>query len=94
VATSLLDAFEKSKKIAMERFYKRPPSLLMFGPELLREQRATFGEDPYAYGVRANAKALDMFQTFCVEQGLIEKKLPLETIYPEEILLAERKLLD
>lgn len=94
VATSLLEAFEKAKKIALDRFYRRPPSLLMFGPELLKEQRATFGDDPYAYGVKANAKAVDMFQTFCVEQGLIEKKLPLETIYPEEILLAERRLLE
>jgi 4,5-dihydroxyphthalate decarboxylase len=94
VATSLLEAFEKAKKLAMEQFYSRPPSMLMFGRELVREQRATFGDDPYVYGVRANANAVDMFQTFCVEQGLIEQKLPLEVIYPEEILIAEQRLLD
>ena len=92
VATSLFEAFNKAKKIAMERFYKRPPSLLMFGSELLKEQGAIFGDDPYAYGVKANSTAVDMFQNFCVEQGLTERKQPWEEIFPEEILIAEEKV--
>ena len=92
VATSLFDAFDTAKKLATERLYGRAPSLLMFGDQWIKEQRKVFGDDPYVYGLKANAKVIDMVQAYSVEQGLTERKQPLEEIFAEEVLLAEEKV--
>ena len=92
VATSLLDAFERAKKLARERLYQRPPSLLMFGTQWLEEQRAIFGEDPFRYGLKANAREIELARSYSVEQGLTARKQPLEELFAEEVLLAEEKL--
>ena len=76
----------------MERLYGRAPSLIMFADQWVNEQRSVFGDDPFVYGLKANAKVIDMVQTFSVEQGLTERKQPWEEIFAEEILLSEEKL--
>ena len=86
VARSLLDAFDKAKQLATERLYQRPPTLLVFGEQWLKEQRAVFGDDPYVYGLQANAKALDLVQTFSVEQGLTARKQPWEEMLAAGVL--------
>ncbi len=92
VAISLMEAFEESKKIAIERLRQSPPSLLVFGQFYLRDLNAVFGPDPFPYGVRANAKAFNMAQTFSIQQGLTERKQPIDEIFPEEILYSEERL--
>jgi 4,5-dihydroxyphthalate decarboxylase len=92
VATALLEAFEKSKKIAIERIPPRGPSLIVFAEQALREQREIFGEDPFQYGFKANADVIDTVQTYSVEQGLTEKKQPVDELFAEEILLSEEVL--
>jgi 4,5-dihydroxyphthalate decarboxylase len=100
IATSLFDAFELGKKRWMEPIYdrlssnNRTLSVLVFGRDDLEEQRTIFGDDPFPYGIRANAKAIDMMQTFEMEQGLTARKQPLEELFPEEILIAEEKMGD
>ena len=64
---------------------------MVFGEQYLREVGEVFGPDPYVYGVTANAKALDMAQTFSVEQELTEKKQPFEELFPREILYLEER---
>ena len=92
VANSLMEAFEKAKKIAYERLYERTPETLIFGAQEVRQQREIFGDDPFKYGIKANAKMIDMVQTYSAEQGLTPRKQPREEIFPEEILLAEQSL--
>lgn len=92
VATSLLEAFERSKKLAIERLRTLPPTLLVFGPQYVKEVDEALGKDPFAYGVGANAAAIDMVQAISVEQGLTEKKQPLNEIFAEEVLIAEERL--
>ena len=94
VATSLMEAFERAKKLAIERLYQRPPSLLMFGTQWLERQRFVFGDDPYRYGIKANAKEIDLLQSYSLEQGLTERKQPWEELFAEEVLIAEEKLPD
>jgi 4,5-dihydroxyphthalate decarboxylase len=91
VALSLFEAFLESKRLAAARLAQRPPSLLVFGEQYLREVAGVFGPDPYVYGVTANAKALDTAQTFSVEQELTEKKQPFEELFPQEILYLEER---
>ncbi|MBI4200247.1 MAG: hypothetical protein HY535_07230 [Chloroflexi bacterium] len=91
VATSLMDAFERAKKLAMERLYADPPTLMLFGGHWLDQQKAVFGDDPYRYGLKANAKEIDLAQTYSAEQGLTPRKQPWEELFAEEVLVAEEK---
>jgi 4,5-dihydroxyphthalate decarboxylase len=87
VALSLVDAFQAAKAIAMRRL--RDQSLLVFNQTYVQTERALFGEDPWVYGVKANAAAIDMVQTISVEQGLTTRKAPLEDVFPESVLIAD-----
>jgi len=92
VAISLMEAFEESKRIAVERIKRMPPTLMVFGEQYLREIREIFGGDPFQYGIRANAKAVEMAQTFSVEQELTRRKQPFEEIFPQEVIYREERL--
>ncbi len=92
VAISLMEAFEESKRIAIERLRKLPPTLMVFGQHYLGEVDEIFGPDPFPYGIEANAKALDMVQTFSIEQGLTKHKQPLNEIFPQEVIYREERL--
>ena len=77
-AKSLLDAFVEAQRLTMERAMKEPPSALVFAREMIERQRETFGDNPYAYGLAANATAIDLVQTFAVEHGMTPRKQPLD----------------
>jgi 4,5-dihydroxyphthalate decarboxylase len=87
VALSLLDAFQSAKDLAIQRLANQ--TLLAFGEHYVAEERAMFGPDPFAYGVKVNANAIDMAQTISVEQGLTTRKASLDELFPEEILIAD-----
>ena len=90
VALSLLNAFEEAKKIAMSR--TRQQTLFVFQNHYLEEVKQIMGADPFAYGVKLNAAAIDMIQNISVEQSLSPKRQPLDEIFPKEILIAEERL--
>ena len=92
VANSLLEAFERAKQVAIDRLKKLPPSLMVFGGLYLQEVAENLGKDPFVYGVKANAAAIDMVQTLSMEQGLTPKKQALAEIFPVEVLIAEERL--
>ena len=92
VAISLMEAFEESKRIAIERLRQLPPTLMVFGQLYLKELDEVFGPDPFPYGIKANTEAFDMAQTFSVQQGLTERKQPLEEIFPQEVIYREERL--
>ncbi len=92
VAISLMEAFEESKRIAIERLRELPPSLMVFAEHYIKELDELFGRDPCPYGIKANAKAIEMVQTFSVQQGLAKGKLPLDEIFPQEIIYSEERL--
>ena len=87
VALSLVEAFERAKQLAMQRV--REQTLFVFNQHYLQNERALFGDDPWVYGVKANANAIDMVQTISVEQGLTSRKAPLEDLFPEPVLIAD-----
>jgi 4,5-dihydroxyphthalate decarboxylase len=93
VAVSLMEAFNQAKDIAIRRLREqRPPTLMVFGEQWQPQLDEIFGRDPYPHGVNANAKALDMAQTYSVEQGLSARKMPLDEMFPEEIIYSEERL--
>ena len=90
VAMSLLNAFQEAKKLAMERTGRN--TLFVFTNHYLDEVKRVLGPDPFIYGVKPNAAAIDMVQTISMEQGLTPKKQPLDEIFSEEVLIAEERL--
>jgi 4,5-dihydroxyphthalate decarboxylase len=90
VAVSLMNAFEESKRIATERM--RHQTLFVFPQLHIEELQESMGKDPFAYGIKANAAAIDMVQTISVEQALTPRKQPLEEIFPMEVFYSEERL--
>jgi 4,5-dihydroxyphthalate decarboxylase len=87
VALSLLDAFHEAKTRATRRL--RDQSLFVFNQHYAQQERALFGDDPWVYGVKANAAAIDMVQTISLEQGLTSRKATLEELFAEPVLIAD-----
>jgi 4,5-dihydroxyphthalate decarboxylase len=90
VAVSLMNAFEESKRIAMTRMSHQ--TLYSFMTYYQDELKSIFGRDPFPYGVKANAAAIDFVQTISAEQQLTPRKQPISEIFPEEILISEERL--
>lgn len=96
VAVALQSAFEAAKRVALmktrHQLQELPArtSLFLFSEYAMRRQNAVFGDDPYPYGIRANAEMIDMTQQISVEQGLTEDKQPWDEMFPEEIMMSER----
>ena len=89
VATSLVTAFNQAKQLAMQRLRERPPSLIPFVELHMRQMESAFGSDPFVYGIRPNAKLIDLAQTFSVEQGLTRRKQSWDELMPEQVLISE-----
>ena len=78
-APALFDLFRRSK----EHAYADPGANEIESPIAglsFNEARALLGE-PYPYGVRANAAAIDAFLSYSVEQGLTAERLKAEDAF-------------
>jgi 4,5-dihydroxyphthalate decarboxylase len=62
------------------------PSALVFGEEYLSMTCATVGDDPFPYGIKANAAMLDTIIGYSHEQGLTPRKMKVEELFASETL--------
>ncbi len=82
IAKSLFDAFNKSKKLAVERL--RGGTLRYMLPWLaadVAEINEVFGEDYWPYGLEANRTTLEALVSYLAEQGLIAAAPPIESLF-------------
>ena len=86
VAVNLYAAFVKAKAYAREKLLERIPEALFFGPEYLTMTQQILGDDPFPYGVKANAAMLDTIIGYSNEQGLTPRKMKVEELFAEETL--------
>ena len=86
VALELYKAFQRSKEAAYEQARQASSNYLLFGAREFQEQAATFGEDPYPLGIRANRKMLDTLFKSSLEQGLTRRPAQIEEIFCPTIL--------
>jgi 4,5-dihydroxyphthalate decarboxylase len=83
IATSLYNAFCRSKDLALEKMMETGALRYMLpwlGTEL-DEIHEVFKGDPWPYGIEPNRPTLDALVTYLAEQDLIARKLPLEEIF-------------
>ena len=86
IAVNLYAAFVKAKAYAREKLLERIPEALFFGPEYLTMTQQILGDDPFPYGVKANAAMLDTIIGYSNEQGLTLRKMKVEELFAEETL--------
>jgi 4,5-dihydroxyphthalate decarboxylase len=86
VAASLYDGFVRAKALAGEQLLEQIPSALVFGEEYLSMTCATVGDDPFPYGIKANAAMLDTIIGYSHEQGLTPRKMKVEELFASETL--------
>jgi 4,5-dihydroxyphthalate decarboxylase len=83
IATSLFNAFEKSKNLALERM-KWVGALRCMLPWLetdIDEINEVFDGDPWPYGIEPNRPTLEALVQYLAEQHVIPKKLPIEDLF-------------
>lgn len=88
VAQSLFKAFCQAKDRCYQQMYDIAAlkySLAWLIPAVEKE-RDLLGPDPWPYGLEANRKTLETFLEYEVEQGLIDRKPELESLFAETTL--------
>lgn len=85
VAQNLLYAFEDSKRLAYQRMESRgaSESSLPFFTLDHEETLCEFGADFWPYGVDRNRKPLETVLRYSHEQGLTERLVTVEELFPE-----------
>jgi 4,5-dihydroxyphthalate decarboxylase len=82
VASTLYAAFDKAKSLAMRRMRNPRIVPLVFYTDALEEQRNTFGDDPWEYGLsERNRKILETLAGYAHEQGLTKRRLSVDELF-------------
>jgi 4,5-dihydroxyphthalate decarboxylase len=83
ISKSLFDAFEKSRKLALEDM-KYAGALRFMLPWLgddIDEIEDVFGGDPWPYGLEEQRPTMEALVQYMVEQNFIKEKYPLEKLF-------------
>lgn len=81
IALELYKAFQASKQLAYEHAREVRSTYLLFEGSDVEQQMATFGEDPYPLGVKANRQMLEIAIQGCLAQGLIKRSVAVEDVF-------------
>jgi 4,5-dihydroxyphthalate decarboxylase len=83
VATSLYNAFQRAKEIALERMYNERALryMLPWLPRDIDEIHEYFGGDPWPYGVEENRPTLEALVQYLQDQNLTDWKPTLEELF-------------
>jgi 4,5-dihydroxyphthalate decarboxylase len=87
IAMNLFKAFEESKRRCFERLRDftcaRVP--LPWAAAIADEIAASFGPDPYPYGVEASRATIEAFCRYAHEQGVTHRRMTPEDLFPPEV---------
>jgi 4,5-dihydroxyphthalate decarboxylase len=81
VAISMVRAFERAKEICYERMRDPRSFALVWVKDLMDEQKAIFGPDPWPYNLEDNRKALEAAIRYEYEQGMIKRAPAVEELF-------------
>jgi len=83
VATSLFNACCEAKAIAAKKMRELGTLryMLPWMASELEEIDQVFGGDPWPYGIEANRPSLEALVQYLADQALIEKPVPIETLF-------------
>ena len=86
-ATNIFKSFETAKRMAYEKWrelenWEKFPSAIFVSDALLQQKRH-FGDDPFAYGFKANFKTIKTLARYMHEQGFVSKEPEVESLFTE-----------
>jgi 4,5-dihydroxyphthalate decarboxylase len=81
LGSELYKIFSESKQAAYERTNFSSPAYLYFESSDRRTQAATFGDDPFPFGVSKNRKMLEMLFANSHAEGLTQKLANAEEVF-------------
>ncbi len=94
IARNLFDAFEQSKRASLARLSGIQTSYLptAWAPEeIAGVQKILFPDgEAWPYGLEANRTTLEPFLAYCYEQGVTQRKLAADELFPRELALKIR----
>jgi len=85
-AFNLYNAFVKAREYFRGKLLDKIPTALFFGREYLAMTQEMLGDDPFPYGIKANAAMLDTITEYSYEQGLTPRKMKIEELFAESTL--------
>ena len=88
IAQSLFKAFDESKQLCKEAMYEFSALkyMLAWSIDEMEKEREILGDDPWAYGLEPNRHALETLVQYTYEQGLISKRLEVESLFAKSTL--------
>ena len=83
VAMNLMKAFEEAKRRSVRRLFEFTASRypIPWLADVAARSYASFGGDPFPYGVAPNRTTLDTFLRWAFEQGICQRRLTSETLF-------------
>ena len=81
LALELVKLFSESKRIAYGAAERRSIGYLYFEGDDPQSQAATFGDDPFPYGVSANRKMLEMLAASSHDEGLTRQMARIDELF-------------
>jgi 4,5-dihydroxyphthalate decarboxylase len=88
IAQSLFKAFNESKKLCQEAMYEFSALkyMLAWSIDEMEKEREILGDDPWTYGLEANRHVLETLVQYTHEQGLISKRLDIDSLFAQSTL--------
>ena len=87
VAMNLFKAFDEAKSRSVERINDLTASRIPvpWSASITGEFAASFGGDPFPYGLEENRKTLEAFCRFAHAQGITAQRLTPDDLFPKEV---------
>jgi 4,5-dihydroxyphthalate decarboxylase len=87
-ARNLVNAFEESKRRAVERLLDPAVSRypLAWLPQYAERMRGAFGGDPFPFGIEANRATFEQMALYTHQQGIAKRLMTPEALFPEGVM--------
>jgi 4,5-dihydroxyphthalate decarboxylase len=87
IAMNLFKAFEEAKRRSFERLrdFTLARAPLPWIAAIADEIAASYGPDPYPYGVEASRPTIEAFCRYAHEQGVTQRRMTAEDLFPPEV---------
>ena len=87
VAMNLLKAFEEAKTNSLKRLSSIVNSsvAIPWAQEAYQRAQEVLGEDLWPYGIEANRRTLEAFLQYCCEQGVTQRTVSVDELFPREV---------
>jgi 4,5-dihydroxyphthalate decarboxylase len=86
LARELMQLWEAAKQQSHDFYHDPGYALLAFSRNEYERQRAALGSDPWTSGLRANRANLERFIGWMVDQRLLERPVPVESLFHSSVL--------